>query len=157
LSTLVQIITLCSALGTYADNALGPNELDVLVGHGARGVALGIRLDVAEVTNVAVLVARGAVGLVVGVDYAKSSKSKSRKRGVEEGTKPSWPRNPVPTVRASRGAAIGVVTKGVDVHATLGVGIVAGNVPSDSSLGRLVLLLEDDRAGNLGVTTDDSD
>lgn len=27
------------------------------------------------------------------------------------------------------GAAIGVITKGVDVHATLGIGVVAGDVP----------------------------
>lgn len=58
--------------GTYANNALGANDLDVLVGHGALGVALSIRLDVAEVTNVAVLVDRCAVGLAVGVDCGKS-------------------------------------------------------------------------------------
>jgi hypothetical protein len=55
-------------LGTYADDALGADDLDELVGHGALGVALGIRLDVAEVTNVAVLVGRGAVCLAVRVD-----------------------------------------------------------------------------------------
>ena len=32
-------------------------------------------------------------------------------------------------MRASRSAAVGVVPKGVDVHATLSVGIVAGDVP----------------------------
>jgi hypothetical protein len=32
-------------------------------------------------------------------------------------------------VRSSGGAAVGVVTEGVDVHATLSVGVVAGNVP----------------------------
>ena len=60
-------------------------------------------------------------------------------------------------MRAGRGAAVGVVAKGVDVHATLGVGVVAGDVPGDGGRGRLVLLLEDDRARNLGVTPDDSD
>ena len=33
------------------------------------------------------------------------------------------------TVRAGGGAAVGVVTEGVNVHATLSVGIVAGDVP----------------------------
>lgn len=33
------------------------------------------------------------------------------------------------TVRAGGSAAVGVVTESVDVHATLGVGIIAGDVP----------------------------
>ena len=33
------------------------------------------------------------------------------------------------TVRSGRGAAVGVVTEGVDVHATLSVGVVTGDVP----------------------------
>ena len=33
------------------------------------------------------------------------------------------------TVRSSAGATVGVVAVGVDVHATLGAGIVAGDVP----------------------------
>lgn len=61
------------------------------------------------------------------------------------------------TVRASRCAAVGVVTEGVDVHATLGVGVVARDVPRDSGRGRLGRLLEGDGAGDLGVTPDDSD
>lgn len=69
----VYIPLLLSILETYADDALGPDELDVLVRHGALGVALAVRLDVAEVTNVAVLVGRGTVGLAVGVDYSKQS------------------------------------------------------------------------------------
>jgi len=55
---------------TYANDALRADELDELVGHRALGVTLGIRLDVAEVADVAVLVGRGAVSLVVGVDCA---------------------------------------------------------------------------------------
>ena len=58
-------------MGSYANHALGADELDEAVGHAALGVALSIRLDVAEVTNVAVLVARGAVGLAVRVDCVK--------------------------------------------------------------------------------------
>lgn len=33
------------------------------------------------------------------------------------------------TVRTGAGAAIGVVSEGVDVHATLSAGIVTGDVP----------------------------
>ena len=33
------------------------------------------------------------------------------------------------TVGSGRGAAVGVVTEGVDVHAALSVGVVAGDVP----------------------------
>lgn len=55
-----------------------------------------------------------------------------------------------------RGAAVGVVTKGVDVEATLGVGVVAGNVPGDGGGRGLALLLEGDGAGDLGVTTENS-
>ena len=61
------------------------------------------------------------------------------------------------TVRAGAGAAVGVVTEGVDVHAALGVGIVAGDVPGDLGLGGLRGLLEGDGALDVGVTTDDSD
>jgi hypothetical protein len=60
-------------------------------------------------------------------------------------------------VGASRSAAVGVVTKGVDVEAALGIGIVAGNVPGDGGRGALALLLEDDGAGHLGVTSEDAD
>ena len=60
-------------------------------------------------------------------------------------------------MRAGGGAAVGVVTKGVDVHATLGVGIVARQVPRDSGGSRLGGLLEGNGTRDLGVTTDDSD
>jgi len=61
------------------------------------------------------------------------------------------------TVGAGRSAAVGVVTKSVDVDATLGIGIMASDIPGDRSRTVLALLLEDDGAGDLGVTTDDSD
>lgn len=60
-------------------------------------------------------------------------------------------------MRTSAGAAVGVITEGVDVHATLGVGVVAGDVPGDLGLGGLGSLLEGDVALDVGVTTDDSD
>lgn len=74
-----------------------------------------------------------------------------------EGREPLRPESRARTVGAGRGAAVGVVTKGVDVHATLGIGIMAGDVPGDGGRGGLGLLFEDDGASDLGVTTDDSD
>jgi hypothetical protein len=59
-------------------------------------------------------------------------------------------------MRSSRGAAVGVVTKGVDVETTLSIRVVARDIPSDGGGSRLRLLLEDDGAANLGVTSDNS-
>ena len=58
-------------------------------------------------------------------------------------------------MRSGRGAAVGVVTKGVDVESALGVGVAAGNVPGDAGGSRLGLLLKDDGAVDLAVTTED--
>lgn len=59
-------------------------------------------------------------------------------------------------MRAGRGAAVGVVAKGVDVEATLGVGVIAGDVVGDGGRGTLRVLLEDDGAGDLCVSSEDS-
>lgn len=59
-------------------------------------------------------------------------------------------------MRTGRGATVGIVTKGVDVHAALRTSIVASDVPGDSGGIRLGGLLEGDSAGDLGVTTDDA-
>lgn len=115
-------------MSTYADNAVRSDDLDQLVSDRALGIALAISVNVAQVTNVARLVRGGTVGLVVRVE-----------------------------VRTGAGAAVGVVTVGVDVEAALGVGVVAGDVPGDGGRGRLGLLLEDDGARDLGVTTDNAD
>jgi hypothetical protein len=53
---------------TYANDALRSNELDQLVLNASLSVTLGIGLEVTKVTNVALLVLGGTVGLVVGVD-----------------------------------------------------------------------------------------
>ena len=53
---------------TYANDALRANELDQLVLNASLCVTLGVGLEVTQVTNVALLVAGGTVGLVVGVD-----------------------------------------------------------------------------------------
>jgi len=57
-------------------------------------------------------------------------------------------------VRTSGGAAVGVVTELMNVHATLSVGIVTGDVPCDGGRGGLGFLLESDGTGDLGVTSD---
>lgn len=51
-------------------------------------------------------------------------------------------------------ATVGVVTELMDVEATLGVGIVAGEVPGDGRGRGLGLLLKGDGTGDLGVTSD---
>ena len=56
-------------------------------------------------------------------------------------------------MRAGGSATVSVVTEGVDVESSLGVGIVTGDVPGDGGRSRLGLLLEDDGTGDLGVTT----
>jgi hypothetical protein len=61
------------------------------------------------------------------------------------------------TVRACRGAAVGVVAKGVDVHAALGVGVVARDGPGDGRGSGLGLLLEGDGALDVGVAAEDCD
>jgi hypothetical protein len=99
-----------------------------VVGEGECRDTILVRLDVAQVANVADLVPRGTVVFVMGVE-----------------------------VRPGRGAAIGIVAKGVDVHATLGIGIVAGDVPGDLGGSGLRILLECHRAGDLGVATDNAD
>lgn len=58
-------------------------------------------------------------------------------------------------MRTSRGAAVGVVTEGVDVEASLGVGVVTSDIPGDGGGSGLILLLENNGSGDLGVTTDD--
>ena len=52
-----------------AQHALRPDQLDQLVRHGTRGVALAVRLEVAEVADVTLAVGGGAVRLLVRVDW----------------------------------------------------------------------------------------
>jgi hypothetical protein len=54
---------------TYAQDALGTDQLDELVLHGAGGIALGIGLEVAQVTDVTVGIGGSTVGLAEGVDW----------------------------------------------------------------------------------------
>ena len=58
------------------EDALGADQLDLLVRDGALGVALGVRLEVAEVADVAFCVGGCAVGLAKGVDCGGKEKRK---------------------------------------------------------------------------------
>lgn len=60
-------------------------------------------------------------------------------------------------MRASRSAAVGVVSESVNMETSLGVGVVAGDIPGDLGGRRLGVLLEDDSSGDLAVTTDHAD
>ena len=53
---------------TYAKNALSTNQLHKLVLLGANGVALGVSLEVTQVTDVTLSILGGTVGLAEWVD-----------------------------------------------------------------------------------------
>jgi len=111
-----------------ANNALGANQLDELVGGGTLAIALAISLEVAQVTYMANLILRSTMCLAMGVE-----------------------------VGTSRCAPVCIVTELMDVHATLGIRVVASDIPRDSGWGRLGLLLEGNGAGDLRVTSDGCD
>jgi len=106
------------------NDAVRADQLDQLIGNAALGIPLAVRLKVTQVTDMALVVFGGTVGFVVGVE-----------------------------VRSGARAAVGVVTKGVDVHAALGVRIVAGNAPCNLGGGALVGLLKSHGALDVGVAT----
>ena len=58
---------------------------------------------------------------------------------------------------ASARAAIGVVAKSVDVHATLSIGVVTGDAPLNSGRRALCFLGEGNGALDVGVTTENCD
>ena len=100
MSALAEVISSSVDDNGTANDALGADQLDQLVCDTSLRIALTISLEVAQVTDVALLVLGGTVCLVVGVE-----------------------------VGTGGCAAVCVVAKGVDVHATLSVGVVAGDVP----------------------------
>lgn len=65
---LAEVVSASVDDDSAAEDALGADQLDELVGDGALSVALGVGLEVAQVADVALAVGGGAVGLVVGVD-----------------------------------------------------------------------------------------
>jgi len=58
-------------------------------------------------------------------------------------------------VRSSTGAAVGVVTELVNVHASLGIRIVAADVPGNGGRGVLGGLLKGHLASDFGVSSED--
>jgi hypothetical protein len=103
------------------------NELDLRVLDSALCISLGIGLDVAEVADVSVRVTRSTVALAEGIE-----------------------------VRASGGAAVGVVAELMNVETALGVGVMACDVVGDGGGAGLGGLLEGHGAGDLGVAAEDS-
>jgi hypothetical protein len=59
-------------------------------------------------------------------------------------------------VRTSGGASVGVITELVNVEASLGVGVVASDVPGDGGGSSLGSLFEGDGSLDVGVATEDS-
>lgn len=57
-------------------------------------------------------------------------------------------------MRSSRSATIGIITKLMNVHSTLRIRIVTGDVPGDGSWGGLGILLEGDGSADLGVSSE---
>lgn len=111
------------------DDGLGSDQLEVSIGDGAFGDTVGVSLDVAEITCVSLVACvRTTVLLTQRVE-----------------------------VRAGRRATVRVVAKLVDVEATLGRGVVAGDVVVDCHWRRLVRLRKLDRARHLGIAAEDCD
>ena len=69
MSALAQIVGARVHDNGPTEHALGTDQLDLIVRDGTLGVALSVRLEVAEVTNVAFGVGGGAVGFAEGVDW----------------------------------------------------------------------------------------
>lgn len=135
-SALAQIVRASVHDDSPTQHALGTDQLDLLVRDGALRVALAVRLEVAEVADVAFAVRGGAVGLRERVDWvAEKAVSAGRRLRIESSM--GGGEGGVLTVRSSACAAIGVVTELVDVHAALGRGIVARDVVRDGCRGGL--------------------
>lgn len=131
---------------TYSENAVLADQLDKAVADAAFGIALGIGLEVAQVTDMAFRIGRATVGLAVGVVWSHISVFVSA----------LFPRlASLRTVRAGAGASVGVVSELMDVDATLGIGVVAGDVPGDGSRRGFGGLLEGHLSSDLGVSSDD--
>jgi hypothetical protein len=91
----------------------------------------------------AVVVTRSTMCLTVWVDWEE----------LQQQFKASTSSKGLLTVGSGRCASVCVVAELMDVHATLGIRVMAGNVPCDSGRGRLVGLLKGDCAGNLRVAS----
>lgn len=112
---------------TYPQDALRADQLNKVILDAAGGNPLRISLDIPQVPNVSFGILRSTMIL------------------------PKWVE-----VGAGRSAAISVVAKLVDVHSTSGVRVVSLDIIGDSSRRILGLLLEPHDAGDVGVSSDDS-
>jgi len=111
-----------------SENAFLSDQLDHRICDQAESVALVIGLNVSKVTDMAFSIGGGTVWLAKWVEM--------------------W---------ACRGAAVGIVTKLVDVETAQGVGVVAGDIPGNDRWVGVGSLLESDGALDVGVTAEDSD
>jgi len=138
-----------NAGSTYTNDALWANQLNQLIGLGTLAVALSISLEVSEIAYMANLVSWSTVGLSVWVDCSyihQLSFHVISKRSEGSGGRL--------TMRASGGAAVGIISKLMDVEATLCVGIIASEVPADGCWCWFGSLLEGDGSGDLWVSAD---
>ena len=127
MATLAQVVSAVMDNNRSANNGVFTEQLDQNVLLGALGDTLRVGGDVTQVANVSVVVFWGTVSLAKWVE-----------------------------VRTSRSATVGVVTKGVDVETSQGIGRVTGDVPADSGWSGLGLLLESNRTGNGLVSSKNS-
>lgn len=128
MATLSKIVLTTVDNDGSANNGVVTSQLEKRVLENTLGNTLRVSLDVSEVTNVSLRVGGTTVVLLEGVE-----------------------------VGAGRSAAVGVVTKLVDVESSLSVGIVALDVVGDSDGAGLRVLLESDSTGDLGISSKNSD
>ncbi len=125
---LAQIIGTGMHHNRASKHTLRPNQLDMLIRNRILSITLPIRREVAQVTDVTLVVLGCAVGFAEGVE-----------------------------VGAGAGAAVGVVAELVDVHAALGGGVVAGDVVGYGCGGGFGGLVEGDGSADFGVSAEDCD
>jgi hypothetical protein len=123
-TTLTQIISTSVDNNGSTQDRSWTNQLDQVIRDGTLSDTFSIGLDVTQVTDVSDLVGWGTVGLAEWVEV--------------------W---------TSRGTAVGVVTKLVNVEATLSIDIVTSDLVGDSSWLVLRGLFKANNTGNTGVTT----
>ena len=125
MAALTQVISAVVNHDRSTEHRLGAKQLDEQVLLGTFGNTLGVRDNVSQVTNVSLVVLWGAVVLGERVE-----------------------------VGAGGSAAVGVVTKGVDVETSQGVGIVSGDLPRDNGGLGFGGLLESNDTGDLLVSSE---
>ena len=137
MSTFSQIICTAMYHDSPSEHALWADKLDEVVGQGAFGVALFVGFEVAKVSDVALGVGGGTVLFAEGVDWWRRRaldllvvvERQMGKGGFGGGGCLKR------TVGTSTCAAICVVAELMNVHATLGGGVVAADVVGDGGGG----------------------